>query len=67
MLGVKPAPARARPIGPDLSTSAAVTWVAGIGGECAAISASDADSMHTGRLCMHVVTESIAGSPIRPG
>ena len=55
VLGRNPIPVRVRPIGPAPSTSTAVTRVAGVGGECAAISVSDGESLYTNRLCVHVV------------
>ena len=55
VLGQKSIPVRACPIGPELSTPAAVTRGGGVGGKCAAISASDADSIYSAGLCMHVV------------
>ena len=55
VLGRNPIPVRVRPIGPAPSTSTAVTRVAGVGGECAAISVSDGESLYTNRLSVHVV------------
>ena len=55
VLGRNPIPVRVRPIGPAPSTSTAVTRVAGVGGECAAISVSDGESLYTNRLPVHVV------------
>ena len=55
VLGRNPIPVRVRLIGPAPSTSTAVTRVAGVGGECAAISVSDGESLYTNRLSVHVV------------
>ena len=51
----KSIPACARPIGPALSTPVAVTQGEGVGGEHAAILASDMHSIYEYGLCMHVV------------
>ena len=55
ILGWKPIPACARPIGPALSTPVAVTRGEGVGGERAAILASDTHSIYEYGLCMHAV------------
>ena len=51
----KSIPVCARPIGPALSTPVAVTQGEGVGGERAAILASDTHSIYEYGLCMHVV------------
>ena len=53
ILGWKPIPVCARPIGPALSTPVAVTRGEGVGGERAAILASDTHSTSEYGLCMH--------------
>ena len=55
ILGQKSIPLCARPIGPALSTPVAVTRGEGVGGERAAILASDTHSIYEYGLCMHVV------------